>query len=1006
MVNNLKLIIKSNIKTFVSILLLTMLGVGFFVGMKGSVPNLEYTVQSYFDKYNIFDLQLVSSLGFNSQEVEEFSKIDGVKKIEGSYSKDFVIKGNKGDYVLRVHSYINQSDSINQLELIKGSLPTNVDEIVIEELLYKKQKYNIGDKITLNSNLLNNKELKIVGVIKSPLYLSSNKGTTNLLSGRVNYYAFVNYDNINSEVFSTIYIKTDKDVGEISNEIKKIGADILDKRYSETISTYKEKIETGQKEIDSKRKEAQDKISRYEAEIANAKQKIKSAEESLPTVEQAQKTLDNNKKELSKVKAKLDAAKSQIDAARAKYNKSKKEYDKYNKLLKEAKAEAKKNDASYVDYLEIFQLSLDYAKEDLDLAKEQLDEKQYEYDLTYAEYRKAEKLLNAKSAEEVIELAKKEIEEKKALLNKKATELESSKKKVEKEFEDYQNQLNDASDYLKLISVNGWKIETRDEIASYKQYLSDINRIQKIGNFFPVIFYIVTVLITLTNISRIIANERDTIGLYKALGYSNTDIGNDYIYFSALSCFIGSVLGSVIGLFIVPRIFYTIYKIIYYLPAFKLIVDFKTIIIAILLAMVLVVVSSYLSIKGTIKEWPAILFRPKENNKGKRVILERITFIWNHLNFTNKVTFRNMFKYPKRFIMTILGISGCISLIIAGFNIKTSISNIIPLQFGQLFDIDAEVFLKDSLTRSETRDENERISQLAEVDETILSYVKYVYLNDTETKVYLVVPEDSDLLLDFVTLKDGNKEYSLDDDGVLITRKISEVMNIRIGDTLKVKDTDNNIFNVKVSKIVDNYVDNYIYMSNNYYESVVKEVPKYNAILVRTANVDYQEQELSKKFNENSAISYLVYTSTSKTTYNTLTKSLNYIVYILVISAVLLAFVVLYNLNNLNVDERKREIATIKVLGFYKKETYKYIENEIKRLTVIGIIIGLFLGYIFSNILIKSCELDNLMYDYSIHYMNYLYAIVITVFFMIVTSLLGRKNISKINMIESLKKVE
>ena len=235
---------------------------------------------------------------------------------------------------------------------------------------------------------------------------------------------------------------------------------------------------------------------------------------------------------------------------------------------------------------------------------------------------------------------------------------------------------------------------------------------------------------------------------------------------------------------------------------------------------------------------------------------------------------------------------------------------------------------------------------------------------------------------------------------------MADKLNIKKGTIIKLTDTDNNVFDVKISNIVDNYVDNYIYISKEYYNDLLGNFPKYNTIIVRNSNKNYNEEKLSLLFNETNNVSYLVYTSTSKIIYNNLMKSLNYIVLLLVTSAVILAFIVLYNLNSLNIEERKREIATIKVLGFYKKETYKYIENEVKILTLIGIIIGIIIGYFISNTLIKSCELDNLMYDYSINYYNYLYSVIITVVFMIITSIIGRKNISKINMVESLKKVE
>ena len=1052
MVNNLKLLIKSNLKTFISIMLLTMLGVGFLVGMKSSVPNLINTITNYYEKYHVFDLELSSSIGFMNEDIATIAKIPGITEIYGGYQKDFLVKSASDEYVIRIHSY-SESNNINNLELIDGNYPKNSGEIVIEEPLLNNLHYKIGDIIILDNELLNNKEYKIVGVIKSPLYLSNNRGSTNLLSGKVNYYGFINVSNIESDLYSSIYIKIDETKKEsIINEINKVGKNVFEVRYVDTIKEYQEKIENGESEFKTRKRETEDRIRQYEDEIENAELQIVSAEKSIPTVEEARKMLADKKNALSKVKAELDKAKAQIDSAKEEYNNSKAEYDnakamvdkarneinqikvelsrdeqeirnlenelqtasperqnEINNLLNQKRedVENKKSEISFTETLiDYYDNSLNTYKKELDDANEKLSAKQYEYDLAKQEYDKVERSLNANSPEELINIAKKELESKKRLLNQKKEELEENKKKVLSEFERYQDELNDAKDYLKFISVSSWSIGEREDIPSYNQFLNDIRRIQNIGNFFPIIFYMVAVLITLTNISRIITKDRDKIGLYKSLGYTSYNISKDYLLFALLSCLLGSFLGVLLGSFLLPVIFYNVYKILYFLPPLKLLISYNTIVLATAIAVLLVVFSAYFSIKSTVKEWPAILLRPKENKKNRRIILEYIPFIWKKMSFTNKVSFRNMFKYPKRFIMTILGVTGCISLIIAGFNIKTAISNIIPLQFENLFDIDVEIFMKDGVSRSEILEERERIANLEEIDSTILSYVKYVYSKDDNVKANLVVPEDNDLLQDFVVLKSGNNTYELSDNGVIITKKYASLLNTKEGEYVSFRDSDNNVFEVFIDYIVDNYVDNYVYMSKHYYNELLGNYPKYNALLARTSTKMRSEELLSSKLNEENKISYLIYTSVSKVMYDSLTKSLNFIVLILVVSAVILAFVVLYNLNSLNVEERKREIATIKVLGFFKKETNHYIENEIMRITIMGIILGIIFGYFFSNILIKSCELDNLMYDYSIHIQNYLYAIIITIIFMIITSMLGRRNIEKIDMIESLKKVE
>ena len=1002
MVNHLKLLIKENLKTFFSIMILTALGVGFLVGMKSTVPNLKHTVEKYYNDYNVMDLELKSSMGFTEEELTAFKNEKSIERIEGNYQKDFIIQGKKEDFVLRIHSFNKEKDAINKVELINGHLPENPNEIGIEESLLKNQDYKIGDTIKIESDLLIDSNLKIVGIIKSPYYLSNNKGSTNLLSGRVNYYAYIPKENIKSDLYSSISIKVkeEKNIEDTITEIKEIGKEVLETKYQKAIIEYQEKIKKGKEEFQTKKTESENKIKEYENEIANAELLIESADESIPTLEEAKATLANKQNELNKVKKELDLAKEKIDHARSEYDTAKSEYD---RAYQEMKQYENSTDPADQLFYGMYQTAMYYAEKTLATSREELDAKEKEYNVAYQEYIRVNNTLNASSPEEFIETAKKEISIKKEQLKEKKQELEDSKKRAEEQFITYENQLNDAEDYLKLISVNGWTIEKREDIPSYREYLSDIKRVEKIGDFFPILFYLVAVFITLTNITRIVTKDRDKIGLYKALGYSRKEIQKDYLLFSVISSILGSIIGTIIGFYLIPRVFYSIYEIIYRLPKFQFVIEYSYIFISFLLALLLVVISTYLSIKSTIKEYPALLLRPKEDKKGQRVFLEK-TFLWRSLSFTSKVTTRNMFKYPKRFIMTILGISGCISLIVAGFNIRTSISNILPLQFEHIFDIDAEIFFKDSISRNTILEEKKRITNLEEVEASILSYVKTAYIQDV--RAYLVIPEDNDLLLDFVLLEEKGNLVDLQDDGIIISKKLSETLHKKVGDTISFKDAENNIVNGKINHIVNNYVDNYIYISKAYYKELTNIDSKFNALLVRMNSQKYKEEDLSKKFNEKSNVSYLVYTSSSKILYENLSKSLTYIVYILVISAVILAFVVLYNLNTLNVEERKREIATIKVLGFYKRETYHYIENEIKRLTLIGIIIGLVFGYLFSSLLIKNCELDNLMYDYRIHIENYLLSIGITILFMIITSLLGRRNIQKINMIESLKKVE
>ena len=1048
-------LIKSNIKTFISILLLTMLGVGFLVGMKSSTPNLKNVVKKYYKEYSFYDISLTSSIGFTDDEIKDISKIDGINIITGSYRQDVLINNNDDEFVLRINSY--KDEDINKIELILGDFPLKSGEIAIQEKLFNEKSYKLGDTIKVDSNNIKNKEYKIVGVIKSPLYLSNSIGETNLLSGKVNYYSYISYDDIEKEYYDDIYIRVDNKVSvdKVKDSILKEGNTIISKRYEDTVSTISTMIEEKQQELDSKREEVNKTLDEYQKQIDNAELTIEGLDKSIPSKEEALKILNEKKNSLSGLKSRLDSAKAQIDAGERDYNNAKKEYDEADRIYKQTNIESQLNNArnevsklqnenntlqtrinnstsesekqqlrnqidinnnkiaeykSSISLMEVmassYIASLNDAKAKLNSSKAELDKAKNEYNLANNEYNKLKKELDSISVDKVIADAKKEVEKNRAKLEEKKKELENEKNKVAKELDKYQNQLDDAKDYLKLITTSGWTASTLEESRGFSQFLSDIKRIDSISNFFPIIFYLVAMLVTLTNVTRIVENDREKIGLLKSLGYKRSTIANSYYAFGIIAALIGSIIGCLIGFLLIPRLFYRIYLLIYNLPKFTYYFNIITMLIGTLLALLLVFISVFISINKTLKDKPVVLLRPKVATNGKRVLIEKIPFIWNMLNFTSKVTLRNLFKYPKRFLMTIIGISGCIALIVSGFNLRSSISNVIPMQFGNIFDVDIQIFLRDSLTRNEIEEEKERINDIDSISESTLVFLKYAYLNDSNTKLYMVVPEDNNLLSDFVTFKDDKKIYELEDNAI-ITKKIANNLNIKEGDNIKVKDSDNNIIEVKIDHIVENYVDNYLYLSKKSYEKIIDSSVKYNCLLVRTKDdVKINEASLSKEINKNNSISYLTYTSSAKDMYDSILLSLNYIVYVLVASAIILAFIVLYNLNTLNVFERRREIATIKVLGFNKKETYKYIENEIKILIIIGIIIGIIFGYIFSNILISSCELDSLTYDYRIVYINYVYAIIITVVFLIITSIISRKNIRKINMVESLKKNE
>ena len=413
-----------------------------------------------------------------------------------------------------------------------------------------------------------------------------------------------------------------------------------------------------------------------------------------------------------------------------------------------------------------------------------------------------------------------------------------------------------------------------------------------------------------------------------------------------------------------------------------------------------------------LKEKPANLLRPKAPKLGKRVLLERVKFIWKRLNFSQKVTIRNIFRYKKRFLMTIIGIFGCTSLILTGFGIKDSISTILPNQYEKVFLYDFQVSMKSSLNDEERQSVITELQNTENVNNVVETYMVADTANHNEYSedLQVVVPKNVDDLKNVITINDvDNKkeEVNLSSDGVILTDKLAQLLDVKVGDTITLDGTSEENKEVKVSDITENYIAHYIYMTKDMYESLYGETYNTNVLLVKAENLSEEAQEeLSKKLLDGGKVSTVSLNSNAEKTLDDTISSLNYVVVILIVSAGLLAFVVLYNLSNINISERQKELATIKVLGFYDKEVYTYVTRETVLLTIIGIALGLIGGYFLNYFIIGTCEINMLRFAKVIHPLSYLYAILITVAFTIIVNVITYFALKKIDMISSLKSVE
>lgn len=557
-----------------------------------------------------------------------------------------------------------------------------------------------------------------------------------------------------------------------------------------------------------------------------------------------------------------------------------------------------------------------------------------------------------------------------------------------------------------------WYIFSRKDNAGFNGISQDTENVEKLGEVFPIVFFIIATLISLTTMSRMVEDERTEIGTLKALGYNNFQIITKYIIYSFLASSIGGILGALFGLKFFPYVIISMYQMMYDIS--ELVIEFNvyyTLLGIGIMSFCIVGASIYTAI-NELKSTPNELMRPKAPKPGKRVLLEKIPLIWNKLNFTQKVTIRNMFRYKKKFLMTIIGIMGCTALIITGFGLKDSISKIMDYQYIDIYNFDMLIGLKNSLTSSEISSLENELRNRDEINDTVSAYLSSseVKYKENREDAQILVVENSEILDDVIQLKDlkSGKKLTLNDDEVIITDKLAQLLDVKKGDEIKLLDSDNNEYTVKIGEIAEHYISHYIYITNNLYKKLYNKEVQPNIIYAKyQKNLDENKEEtLSKELLLNSKINSITLTSYLMKTMDDTLNAMNFVVYVLIVSAGLLAFIVLYNLANVNISERIRELATIKVLGFYDKEVYDYVTREIVLLTVIGILFGLVFGYFLNMFILSTCEINILRFKRIVTPLSMLISSVITIAFTIIVNYMTYFSLKKIDMIESLKSVE
>lgn len=1065
--------IKKSYKRFISILLMAFLGVGFFAGIRASSPDMLDTIDTYYKNQNVYDIQVLSTLGLTSDDINAISKIENVEHVDGNFETDGQIEVGNKEVIAKVMSL----NDFNTPVLIDGSLPSAKNECVVEERFLTVNNKNIGDTIELNIKNMQNdngedvpylyeKELKIVGTVQSPMYISLDRGTSTLGSGKIDYYMYIPKSNVQANsIYTNIYVKV-KDankyttsskkyedcVNSVKTEIEKIKDNREKSRYDSLVNTVTKKVEDAEKELNTQKTDAKSKIADAEKELENGKKQIENAEKTIKSnrikadkefnkayaelingknkIADSEKQLESKEKQANEEFDKLEKQKAELNTQLTTLNsgitevqknieninialknpnltsEQKANFEKTKKQLENKLSELNNTKAQLVSAISKIDSGIATGKTEIKSAKNKLQSAKNELKKSENAYysTKNSTYKQLDNAEEELELSKKELKDGE-------NELEKNKKEFNEKIADAESKLNDARAKIAEIENPKWYVLDRNGNAGYSSFIQDTDSIANIGKVFPVIFFIVAALISLTSMTRMVEEQRTQIGTLKALGYNKLQITSKYVLYASLACIIGSILGMSVGFVLLPKIVWKMYSMMYQIGDIQTSFNFEIGSLGFILIVISILGATIYAVIKELIQTPATLMRPKSPKMGKRVFLEKVTFIWKRLSFSRKVTVRNIFRYKKRFLMTIIGIMGCTALIVTGFGIRDSIRAIMPDQYEKVFNYDLQINLKADLDKKQKQDFINSLTnddKIEKLSETYMSSISAINEN-VEENVQIIVPNnntDFNTLINLTDVKSKNN-LSLPEDGVLLTDKAAQLLGVEAGDTITLKDTDENETNVKVTNVVENYVYHYIYMSKSMYENLYGKSFDSNVILTKDFNLDNEtEDNFVKDLMNMPEVASVTRISTAMNMMNDTMKSLNYVVVILIVSAGLLAFVVLYNLSNVNISERIRELATIKVLGFYDKEVYLYITRETIILTAIGLVLGLVAGYFLDFFILETCEINMLRFRKFVAPLSFVFAALITILFTIIVNIVTYFALKKINMIESLKSVE
>ena len=1001
--------IRRSLGRFLSLIFIVALGSAFFSGVREAATDMIRTVDEYYDDTSLMDYKIISTMGLTDGDLESIRAISDDLIVEPSYSFDLILDGD----VTRIHAI---TDTVNQVNLVSGKMP-NSGECLVED-----GTYNIGDKIFIESDNLVTQEYTVSGTITSSLYIYRTKGISTEGDGKLDKYIFIPKNDFTLEYYTEIYIIDKNSIDQTSylddynnvisvldsklTELKPIRETI---RYEEILSEVMKVINDAETELVKQKAENEEKLNDAKLKLDDAKLELEDAKEKWQvSYDELQATSEEMERAFKDAKKDLESGQQKFASILSNYNLKAEDLisnlEEVNQQINSINQILSTLDPNSQDYL-TYQNTLNILEENKSNLEELIDmqnnliqsEQTLEDNINKWEQEYNNALSQLNKNYDLLVTSEQE-------LNVGYAEYEENYQIYLKEIANAEQKIADAKAELDTIEKPVWYLMSREDNSGYTNFYESATKVDAIAAVFPIFFMLVVFLMSLNTMTRMIEEERSEIGVYVSLGINKLKIISSYLFYVLIATSLGLIIGLSIGYAYIPHLLYDVYQSNFIIPDLKTYAEVIPCIMIILVTIILMITVTLMTVLKDFKYVPATLLRPEPPKNGKKVLLERVKFIWKKLSFTWKVTIRNMFRYKKRIIMTIIGISGCTALLVTGFGIRDSVSSLVNLQYETLHLYDSMLILENEI---EQPDSNlNKILNDKNINNLLYTHMEsYVFEADNKRiDTYLLAFENIDLVDQYIKIKDldGN-HLSLSDNGVIITQKMAELLGAKIGDDIKIRSGENELLILRVDGICENYVNSYVYMTSNYYKRLFDKIT-YNTIITNVNELDHEQ--LSLELMNTGYFTTIQYTVDSLDMFSDIISGMNDIVYLIIVASSLLAIIVLYNLTTININERKREIATLKVLGFKDKEVSTYVYRETLLLTLIGIALGLFLGVVLNSFVLTIAETDEILFVKNIKNLSFVYTFAIMIFFTVLVQFITHFILKKIDMIESLKSVE